>query len=71
MSIEWFTMMNTDSAAGRRPHPLADPLQGEDWKGLGWAAAAIAGFMRVPRGTPQKHRKGPIPLIHANSGNSI
>jgi hypothetical protein len=72
MSTEWFTMKNTNFAAGRRHHPLADPLEGEEWKGLGWATAAIAGLLHVPRGTPpQKHRKGPIPLIHANSGNSV
>lgn len=45
MSIEWSYILKA-SAPARPPDPLADPLAGDDWRGLSWAVSALALLVR-------------------------
>lgn len=69
MSIEWFTLMDASRRHGRPRHPFQDPLEGEDWRGLGWAVSAFASLLRrrAEPAPPQKHRK-PVLEQHPAEG---
>lgn len=45
--LDWFTVVRHRRTPPR--HPLADPLEGEEWRGHQWMARLISRILREKR----------------------
>jgi hypothetical protein len=63
MCREWFQIARhpIDKASH---HPLADPLEGEEWRGLGWAVPLLAWWAEGRRPVSRHTRDSQVSTRH-------